>query len=114
MRLWTFALVMLAVAIDGHAAEMDLSRCEFPEVPVVPDGATASEAELGEAGANVRKFVADGQTALDCLHQVETAMGPEITDEQRSTIVARYNASVDQLNAVAQRYNEEVRAYRAR
>jgi hypothetical protein len=114
MRSSNFVLLVLAFAGGGHAAEMELSGCEFPDAPIVPDGATASEAELGEVGAKVHEFVANGQSALECLLEVETSMGADITKDQRATIIATHDAGVDRLKAVAQRYNEEVRAYRER
>jgi hypothetical protein len=106
--------LLLALAGAAGAAEMDVSQCSMPEPPVVPDGQTASETEMGQAGAEVRDYLAGVQTSLECLAQVEASMGDEITEEQSGQLVALYNAGIDQMEAVAGNYNEQVREYKAR
>jgi hypothetical protein len=106
------AACLLAGAV--HAAELDIADCQFPEPPTVPDGATASEAQMGQAGVNVRDFVADVQSSLQCLAAAEQRLGDEITEEQQATLIAIYNDGVDQMNTVAERYNEQVRVYKER
>jgi len=109
-------LVVAAVLLAGtsQADELDMSSCVFPDQPTVPSGATASEAEMADASKAVRAYVADVQNALDCLTTVEKGLGEGMTDEQRTQMVSTYNEHVDQMNAVAQSFNEEVRAYKAR
>lgn len=97
-----------------NAAEMNIDHCRFPEAPTVPDGATASEAAMGQAGTDVREFVAGIQSSLQCLTEVEQSLGEEITEEQQDQLVAIYNNGVDQMNAIANAYNAAVRAYKER
>lgn len=105
-----------AAAVPGvvRAAELEISQCKFPEPPTIPSGAEATEAEMGEAGANVREFVAEVQSSLACLSEAEQAVGEEITEEQQAELVAIYNNGVDQMNSIAENYNEQVRAFKAR
>lgn len=114
MRWSILVAMLLGGAMSSHGAELDLSECQFPQAPMIPDGVTATEEELGVAGGAVREYVADGNAALECLQHVETSMGSKITEEQRGTIVTRYNTVVDEMNAVAERYNAQVRAYKSR
>jgi hypothetical protein len=114
MRALIAAGVVLVWAGALSAAQMNLDDCRFPDVPSVPDGATASEEAMGRAGAEVRAFVAEIQGALECLTEVEKSLGNAITDEQQAELVGRYNGAVDQMNAVANAYNAAVRAYRER
>lgn len=120
MRNWLMAATVAAaasVAAGSAWAEIegvDLSHCEFPEAPTVPDGNNATEAQMGQAGADVRAFVAEVQTSLKCLAEVEESMGEEITEEQQHELVVIYNNGVDQMNAVAQDYNEQVKVYKSR
>lgn len=108
-------VLAFALAAGGvSAAELEISHCRFPEAPVVPEGADASESEMGQAGAQVREYVAAIQSSLECLTAAETAMGDEITEEQQAQLVTVYNMGVDQMNAVAQRYNEQVREFKER
>lgn len=94
-----------------QAADLDISHCSYPEPPAVPDGATATEAEMGQAGADVRQFVAHIESSLQCLMGVEESLGDDITEEQQATLVAIYNSGVDQMNDVVEQYNTQVRAF---
>jgi hypothetical protein len=114
MRRLIVAGAVLALAGMVQAAELDISHCKFPDPPEVPDGADATEAEMGAAGAQVREFVAGIQSSLACLTEAESALGDEVTEEQQAQLVAIYNNGVDQMNAVAQNYNEQVQAYKSR
>lgn len=112
MHKWMVAGVALLMTAGAQAAELEISHCEYPDQPTVPDGAQASESEMGQAGADVREYVAGIQSSLQCLSEVEKSLGEEITEEQQAELIAIYNAGVDQMNAVAEKYNEEVRAYK--
>lgn len=105
-----------AAAVPGvvRAAELEISQCRFPEPPTIPSGAEATEAEMGEAGAAVREFVAEVQSSLACLSEAEQVVGEEITEEQQAELVTIYNNGVDQMNSIAESYNEQVRAFKAR
>lgn len=107
-------LTMLVLAGTAYAAEMDISHCKFPDAPEVPDGAEASETQMGHAGVAVREFVSEIQASLECLTAVETSLGEEITEEQQAQLVTIYNNGVDQMQAVAENYNEQVRVFKDR
>jgi triphosphoribosyl-dephospho-CoA synthetase len=68
---------------------------------------------MGQAGAAVREFVAGIQSSLECLTAAEESMGEDITEEQQVMLVAIYNKGVDEMNAVAANYNEQVRAFKS-
>ena len=114
MRRWGLAGVAVLLSVSAQAAEMDTSGCAFPDAPEIPDGTTASEEDMGSASAAVRAYVGDTQSGLDCLSEVEASMGEEITPEQKSEIVNTYNAGVDEMTAVVESFNEQIRAYKAR
>jgi hypothetical protein len=114
MRELLFGGLLLVLAGTAGAAELDVSRCKMPEPPAVPDGQTASEAEMGEASTDVREYIVGVQSSLECLAQVEQSMGEEISEEQSGVLVTLYNAGVDQMEAVAENYNAQVREFKAR
>ncbi len=107
-------LLSMTASVGAQEEALDLSTCAFPDAPNVPDGNTASSAEMGDTGAAVRAFVTEGQDQLKCLEKMQAGLGEEITDTQRLQITDTYNAGVDQLNAVAGAYNEAVRSFRAK
>lgn len=114
MRKWMVAAVAVVggALAQAESAELDIAQCKFPEPPSIPDGSAASESEMGQAGAEVREFVANVQSSLECLAAAEESAGEEITEEQQAQLVAVYNTGVDQMNAVAAEYNEQVRAFK--
>lgn len=114
MPRWILAASLAMLAGMAQAAELEIDHCSFPEPPTVPDGATASEEEMGLAGARVREFVAGVQTSLECLSAAEQSLGEEITPEQQAQLVTVYNNGVDQMNAIAEKYNEQVKVFRER
>lgn len=115
MRDWlVVAALTVATAASAETNGLDVAHCQFPDAPTVPDGSVATEEEMGQAGTQVREYVAGVQTSLKCLAEVEESMGKEISKDQQNELVSIYNTGVDQMNAVAQDYNEQVQVYKKR
>lgn len=124
VRFWVVTGLLMVGVVGGLAAglaatanaqvELDLSVCALPAEPEVPDGAVATTTQMRDANVAVREYINSGQSQLECLDQLQTAHADSLTEEQRATITAAYNAGVDQLNAVAGAYNNAVRTYKAR
>ena len=114
MRTWGVAALAFLLSVNLQAAQLDMSTCTFPDAPEVPDGNTASEEAMGNASAAIRAYVGDTQSGLDCLSAAEEGLGEEITAEQKAEIVATYNAEVDEMTALVESFNEQIRAYKAR
>ena len=108
------AVLIAALGLGPVTALAAADDCGRPEPPVVPDGATATEEELGAAGSAVRAFISDSQTYLACLEDKEAAYGEDITPAQQALIDAIYNSGVEAMEAAAAAYNAAVRAYRER
>jgi hypothetical protein len=85
------------------------AECTYPKAPTgLPDGATATQDEM--------------VNYLNCLEtemntRIEAA-GPDAPPEQVEQIKAihtkRHNAAVEELEANATRFNEQVKVYKAR
>jgi len=97
--------------------------CPYPAPPEkIPDGNTAPLSEM----VTVKKQVSDYDAAigvyLDCIKQEhEDAVakaGDKITDKQKEDLehmeTTRHNAAVAQLQGIADRFNEQVRVYKAK
>ena len=63
------------------------------------------------ASAAMVEYNAAVETYIACLDEEEKSLGAAVTDEQKKVHVSRHNAAVDALNAVAARFNEQVRAF---
>jgi hypothetical protein len=107
-RLATCTVLVAALAglASAHAA------CTYPAGISVPDGTIATEAEMKEAGKAVKEYMAAVESYLACLDDEEKALGDAVTDEQKKVHTARHNAAVDALNAIADRYNEQVQLFK--
>jgi len=99
---------------DIHVSDVNVDECAFPEPPVIPSGAEASEAALAESGAAVRDYQVAMQDSLACIEDVIASLGDEITPEQDSGLTALYNNGVEQLTMIAESFNSQVRAFKAR
>lgn len=106
---------LLAVAAT-HA------ECSYPKAPSdLPDGATATQEEMVGGMKVIKEYNNQVTEYLACL---ETEMNTRIEaagdapDDQVEQIKAihtkRHNAAVEELEANAARFNEQVKVYKAR
>jgi len=104
-------IALASFSIAAHA------ECTYPKAPTaMPDGKTASEAEMLDA---MRAFKAynDEVTAFgSCLDQ-ETkskAAGTAQLMQLKTLQMKKHNAAVDELQSKAKVFNEQVRLFKAR
>jgi hypothetical protein len=98
--------------------------CSYPPPPSkLPDGNTATMEEMLEAKKAVTQYNKDINAYVACIKlEHETAIskvGDKPTPEQKEDMkrmeqmeVQKNNAAVDQLQTVADRFNEQVRLYK--
>jgi hypothetical protein len=107
-------LTVTAVALAALVAGPAFGACTYPPAEQVPDGKSASQAEMNEAQRRMQGYMAKMQQYLDCLEQEEAALPEDQrTTETRALTVKRYNAAVEAMESLAAQFNEQVRAYRA-
>jgi len=102
------ALCLLAAARAGAA------DCRLPPEPAIPDGAHASDDEMVRAHDAVATWVADGNAYVVCLTQLRDAADPNTPVEQVAEWTRQHNAAVDRMNDVADRFNAQLRLWKAR
>jgi hypothetical protein len=88
------------------------AACTYPAEVTIPDGKTATKEEMVAANNAVKEYMAKVDEYLACLDKEEADLGEAVTDEQKQVHTSRHNAAVDALNAVAARYNDQVREYK--
>ena len=104
------AVLAIAFAISNPAA----AACEYPADVALPDGAKATEAEMNAAATVVKKYIADMDAYMACLDAEQTALPVEQqTPEAKALHVKRHNAAVDAEEAIAGRFNDQVKAFKA-
>ena len=106
-----FASLTFAFSFCVHA------DCAFPKAPAsVPDGKTASEAEMIAAMQSFKAYN-DEVTAFGTCLEAETkskAAGTAQLMQLKTMQSKKHNAAVDELKEKARQFNEQVRIFKAR
>ncbi len=104
------ASLFLAVSFAPAA----YAACEYPAEVKIPEGKSASQEDITAANGAVKKYLADMDVYLACLDADNAAVPAEQqTPEVKALHVKRYNAAVDAMEATANSFNEQLRAFKA-
>jgi len=93
--------------------------CTLPELPAVPDGASATYDEMISGQQAIKQFQAGAEAFRTCLDDVmkDMKIAAEEGDEDAASLFAsasdRYNASVTSEEALAEEFNASIKAYKA-
>lgn len=122
MKLPTSLLVLpllLALGAGAHAA------CVYPQAPQsLPNGSKATKEEMLAAQADVKEYSKNVQEVyLPCLEQEKTEsiaaldnMDAEYTQKKTAIDAVhakKHNAALDELQATAGRWSDELKAFKA-
>ena len=114
--------VLLAIAF-ATATAAAYADCPYPQAPTkIPDGATATLEEMvagqkavGEYQKAINEYTACIDKELDAaIAKGGDKLKPEQKQDMQRVEAQKHNAAVDQLQAVADRFNEQVKVYKAR
>lgn len=101
------------LALSGAAQ----AECAFPKAPAsIPDGKTASEADM-LAAMNAFKAYNEEVTAFGaCLDEEagNKAIGSAQLMQLKTMKAKKHNAAIEELQAKAKLFNEQVRIFKAR
>ena len=113
---------LLAMVLAATAAPV-FADCPYPQAPSkIPDGATATLEEMvaGQKAVNAYQKAINDYTACidkeleDSLAKGGDKLKPEQKTDMQRVEAQKHNAAVDQLQAIADRFNEQVKVYKAR
>ncbi len=108
------------VALAAGAAYAD---CPYPVAPAkIPDGATATLEEMlagQKAVKEYEKAINDYNACIDKALEDDIAKaGDQLKPQQKADMqkieAQKHNAAVDQLQSVADRFNEQIKVFKAR
>ena len=92
------------------APSVRAAECQLPPAPnKIPDGKTATEPEMRTAMQTIAQYKGDVDTYLKCL-SFERKQG-HVSDAQEATL---HNSAIDTLETVANKFNAQVRTFKAR
>jgi opacity protein-like surface antigen len=111
-------LAVLAAILPAAA----FADCVYPKQPSrPPDGNRAARAEMVAAKKIFDKYQADITSYLSCLkgeHEAAMASNPSASEAEKKKMTERWekknDAAVDEAQAVADRFNEQLRICKAR
>jgi hypothetical protein len=116
------ALLALA-ATAALSAGVAYADCPYPTAPdKIPDGATATMQDMlagqkavGEYNQAINDYVACIDKDLaDAIAKAGDKIKPEQKADMQRIANQKHNAAIDQLQSVADRFNEQVKVFRAK
>ena len=110
MRPVPFLAILTAAILASVSAA---AQCERPKEPIIPNGSSATKADIGSAFKAVKQYQAELGVFRDCLDQEQLAFGGALPPDIFEVIRQRYDASVDAEEAVAAEFNMQYKAYKA-
>jgi len=110
------------VVAGGLAAAQANAACPYPVAPgKFPDGSVATKEEMLGAKSQVVKYNADIDAYLVCIkgeYDAKVAAAPDATAEQKAKMATdhdeKHNAAVKEVTDVTDRFNEQLRAWKAK
>jgi hypothetical protein len=123
MKFPTFVVVLPLMFALGASAE---AACVYPQAPQkLPNGGQATKEEMLAAQGEVKEYSKTVQEVyLPCLEQekIESVaaldtMDPEYTQKKaaiESVHAKKHNAALDELQAIAGRWGDELKAFSAK
>jgi hypothetical protein len=122
MKAWIPLTLVFALGSAVHAQ----ADCTYPRAPEsIPDGNTASKDEMIAGKNDVARYNNEMNAYLDCIKleiQAATPKDPSKlskddkakAEEQEKMLTQKNNAAVDELHSVADRFNEQLRIWKAK
>jgi hypothetical protein len=116
-------MLLTAAAVAVLAAGTAYADCPYPAAPDrIPDGATATLDEMltGQKTVNaynkaVNEYVACIDKELDDnIAKQGDKLKPQQKTEMQRVEAQKHNAAIDQLQSIADRFNEQVKVFKAR
>lgn len=102
--------ILLTAALLGFASLQAHADCVLPPAPSkIPDGSTASQQEMVTAMNTLKEYNGDVDTYTKCLEFEAKQNRMSKADEEKL-----HNAAVDQLQKIANKFNEQVRTFKAK
>jgi hypothetical protein len=124
------SLIVASIAVWGLFGGAAQAACVYPKAPTnIPDGSTATKEQMVAAKQDFTKYNDEMTAYLNCIKLEsddklqEMSKEQPATEEEKKALEAKkleferqqtekHNAAVDEVSAVVERFNEQVRAYK--
>ncbi len=114
---------LLAIALTAAFSGAAYADCPYPAAPTnLPDGRTASMEDMLAGQKSVKEYqkAIDAYVACidkeldDAIAKGGDSLKPQQKTDMQKMEAQKHNAAVDQEQSVADRFNEQVKAFKAR
>jgi len=121
MKAWIPLTLALALGTVAHAED-----CTYPRAPgAIPDGNTATKEQMIASKNDVTRYNTEMNAYLDCMSRQIDAATPKdpskLSKEEKAksqaqvkVLTEKHDAAVDELHSVADRFNTQLKAYKAK
>lgn len=120
MRHIVSTALLAAAALVGGTAH---AACTYPRAPDnMPNGGTATMEEMVAGQKQVKQYMADMDVYLKCLDDEAPpapAADAQVTEDQKKELARqesiraqKHNAAVAEMEAVADRFNQQLKAFK--
>jgi len=122
--MWKSFILLMLLAGPAFAAD---DYCTLAFSPQVPDGRTADETGMRIGREQMQAFIKKADEFLHCIEQAEAEAKAEIDSRKSPTadqmavykvrkedLDKRYNAGIDAQKAAADKFNEQLKIFRAK
>ena len=122
MKAWIPLTLVFALGSAAHAQ----ATCTYPRAPDhIPDGNTASKEEMIAGKNEVSRYNTEMNAYLDCIKLEIDAATPKDpsklskddkakADQQQKILTQKNNAAVDELQTIVGKFNDQLKAYKAK
>jgi len=86
--------------------------CDYPALVAVPEGSSATIDQMVAAQQSVRTYMEAMDVYLTCVNDELAAAGDDAPEEFKAIMVSRHNAAVEEMEAIAASFNEQIAAFR--
>ena len=114
---------LLAITILGALSAPVFAECPYPAAPTkIPDGATATLQEMLDGQKAIQAYDKAIKEYVDCIDKEVSdniakagdSLKPEQKADMQKVEMQKHNAAIDQEQSVADRFNEQVKVFKAR
>lgn len=117
------SVLSAVTAVFLFSSALTWAECERAEAPGIPDGSKATEQEMIEGQQKLKQYMASTETYLTCIDEEEKAAieveakatEPASEDakvERAAAHTSAYNEAVQEMEAKAAEFNEQLKAFR--
>lgn len=107
------SLRIAAMFVSLTASTAAAAECVLPGAPELPEGRTSSEDQMVAGVRAVKAYQAELGLYRECIDGEIKALGEDAKKKVKAPLLALYDDSVDLEEALATRWNSQIRDYKA-